>query len=82
MRRLVGLLLLVAGCSGDVLLPSSQAARDLGCAEEHVHVTFGLKAQIAEGCGRSLTYVRVCREDAKPCHFEAVRSWAQRGEMR
>ena len=79
MRRLLLVaLLLLAGCPCLPMVPEQQAARDLGCPAPEVHVALGWRTQIASGCGRSVTYVRVCSEDGKACRFEAKRSWALR----
>jgi hypothetical protein len=75
--------LAASACDLVATVPRAQAARDLGCPEAEVHVVVGLRAQIASGCGRSLTYVEVCdRGGEKSCRFEAVRSWALSGTFR
>ena len=74
--------LLGAGACGLVPVVSpEQAASDLGCSPSEIHVDVGLvRAQVARGCGRSITYVRVCGRGG--CRFEPVRTWAQRGGFR
>ena len=65
-RLLLLATLFVASCAGIHLVPKEQAARDLQCPLEQVHVQADGRAV---GCGKVLHYYAACSDDGKDCKF-------------